>query len=378
MGHSPSAHSISGAHSISEGRSIEHAASWLRGSARHMAKEGARSARLLEGLAPYVFHARSVAAASPATSPADDVFVLAEDPEVSAEMVATDETVFWVDRVLSNVDSIVAVPVVGGLPTTLYACSGDGVSTIRSLASDAGYLYWVEASGPGMDETSYVKRMRGTGGGVESLLARRGRIKQIALSGPFLYAVDESYVSAVRLEDRSETSLGRVRDSSQGPALAADAGGVYWVGAGHFALDVMTAASPTSPWVKLSTRESAVTAMSLSGPTLYWVEYGGPRGESSVFAMDRQGGEPTRLFGSSRLTASSSYGHALLASDAEGAYFMVEGSGPEDDGAIYEASRHGPPRVVVSGIGGPGGVAVAGPWLVFTDIAQGRVVRVPR
>jgi hypothetical protein len=138
------------------------------------------------------------------------------------------------------------------------------------------------------------------------------------------------------------------------------------------------AASVDSPWKSLSVRESAVTAIRAVGPSVYWVEYGGPSRGSSVFAMNRGGGTPTRIFESSRMAASASYGHALLAADEEGAYWMVEGSGPLDDGAIYQGARGSTPRVVVSGVGGPGGVAVAGDWLVFTDMAQGLVVRVPR
>jgi len=383
--HFPSGHGLGHGSGGGFGHSLGHAAGTSFGASTHAVRAMADlrgAAQLVEHLAPLLFHARTtsvvVGGAVLGAPVADDIKVLAEDPALTAEIVASDTDVFWVDRSLSDVDSIVAVPVAGGGATTFYACPGDGVSTISSMALDSGYLYWVESLDPGRNETSYVKRMRVTGGAVEPVLVRRGRIKRIVVRSPLLYSVDESSARATSLSDGTEITLGPVLDSSQGPAIGADSRAIYWLGASRFTQTIMMAPTTSSPAVALSIRESAVTAMGVGGPSLYWVEYGGPNRESSVFAMDRRGGKPSRVFESILLVASASYGDALIAADDDGAFWMVEGSGPFNDGVIYHGARSTPPEVVVSGIGGPGGLALAGDWLVFTDMAQGLVVRVPR
>jgi hypothetical protein len=329
----------------------------------------------LAGLSPLAFYARGVTAASGLG--ADGITVLAKDPGVSAEIVASDRTVFWVSRELSSADSIVSIPIEGGLAPTLYTCPGGGVDTIASLALDSGHLYWVESTAGG--EMSFVKRMPTDGGAVEPILTRRGHVKQIVVDPPFLYSVDETSVRAMGLSDRTEISLGAVAASSQGPALASTRGVPFWFGlANPSARAIMTASHSSSEPLALSTREQPVTAMSVAGAHLYWLEYGGPSSGSSLFVMDRGDRSPTRIFESNRLNATSSYGHALVASDDDGAFVMVDASGPDDDGAILEATRGAEPRLVVSGIGGPGGLATSGHWLVFTDMGAGLVVRVPK
>jgi hypothetical protein len=329
--------------------------------------------RLLDELSPLVAHPRG---SDPGPAPtADGITVLAEDPYVSTEVVASDTTVYWVDRGLSSVDSIVAVPLAGGLATTLYACPGDGVDAIPSLALDSGYLYWVESTVEG-PETSFVKRMRIGGVAVEPVLTQRPKIKQIAVQGGFVYSLGETELRVTRLSDGDETILGAVPASSEGPALTVDGPSAFWLGAPHrFTRAIMTATSPLFQSVTLFAREAAVTAMRVEGSSVYWIEYGGGKSGSSVFAMDGAGGAPERVFESARLNASTSYGHALLAADAEGAYWMVDGSGPRNDGAIYGGAPGMTPRVVVSGIGGSGGLASCGDWLVFTDMGEGLVVR---
>jgi hypothetical protein len=331
------------------------------------------------GLSPLTFYPRFYAGGVTVTSgpAADGIFVLAEDPDVTAEVVASDDTVFWVSRGLSTADSIVSVPVGGGLATTLYRCSGEGVAIV-SLARDASHVYWVESTAV-RTEMSFVKRMQIGSDTVESFLTVRGPLKQIVIDPPFLYSVDESAVRAVRLSDGTETSLGAVTPSSQGPALAAARGVSFWLGLSDPSTRaIMTSGRPGSEPTALSKREQPVTAMSIAGASLYWIEYGGPNSSSSLFVMNPRDRDPTRIFESDRLNATSSYGHALIASDGDGAFVMVDPSGTEDDGAIFQIARGAEPRLVVSGTAGPGGIATGGKWVIFSDTGAGLVVRVPK
>jgi hypothetical protein len=333
------------------------------------------AARLLDGIRPLAYHSASGSSLGPTGA---GITVLAEDSEVSSEIVASGTMAYWVDRSLSSPDAIRSVALEGGVAMTLYECSRDGDWTIRSLALDSKYIYWAESTLEG-PEMSFLKRMPASGGAVESISAVRHRIKQIAVDPPYLYSVDEVALRVMRLSDWRETTIGAVPSSSEGPALAADRGDVLWLGlADRTSRAIQTAKSPRFQLAPLTRREGAVTAMSLGGSSLYWVEYEGSNNGSSVFVIDRGGDTPLRVFESNRLNATSSYGHSLIAADDDGVYFMVDGSGPLDDGTIYKGARASEVRVVVSGVGGPGGLALSGGWLVFTDMGAGLVVRAPK
>ncbi len=308
----------------------------------------------------------------------EDIVVLAQDSEVSGEIVASDTTAFWVDRGFSNADSIQAVPLEGGIETTVYAFTGGGVATIPSLALDSDYLYWAE-SPLAEDEMSLVKRMPLGGGAIEPVLAARGRIQQIVVDPPFLYSVDEGTVRATRLSDRSQTTLG-TRPPAGGGTIAADGAATYWLGDSDGSMQaIMAASSPGFRRVRLATRDAVIPAIRVAGPSLYWVERGVSSDGASLFVMDRSGAAPPlRVFESTRMSASASYGHALFAADADGAYWMLEPTGPLGDGALYQGARGVEPRVLVSGIGRPGGVTVSRGWVIFTDLGAGFVVRVSK
>lgn len=118
--------------------------------------------------------------------------------------------------------------------------------------------------------------------------------------------------------------------------------------------------------------------MRATGSSLYWVEGGGSSDGGSLFVLNRAGGVPFRIFESNRLSASASYGHALFAADEDEAYWMLAPTGSTRDGALYEGARGVEPRVLVSGVERPGGVAVSRGWVVFTDMGTGLVVRVSK
>jgi hypothetical protein len=325
--------------------------------------------------------AESVPSLIPQTSrggpePTDDVVVLAEDSEVSAEIVASDSTAYWVDRGFSNGDSIQAVPLLGGIQTTVYASPGEGTSTIPSLALDSSYLYWAES--PLADQQmSLVKRIPLGGGRIEPVLASRGRIQQIFVDPPFLYSVEERSVRATRLSDGSQTTLQTETQalSTEGCAMAADQGVAFWLDATLTSSNGIMAASGPGFWpASLARRDAAISAMRAAGESLYWIERGSSSEGGSLFVMDTAGGVPARVFESIRMSTSVSYGHALLAADEDGVYWMVDPTGPLNDGAVYQGARGLEPRVLVSGVGRPGGVAVSGPRVVFTDMGAGCVV----
>jgi hypothetical protein len=301
--------------------------------------------------------------------------VLADDTEVSAEIVASEVDAYWVDRGFSGGDSIQSVPLAGGIETTIYASHENGVSTIPSLALDSSYLYWAE-SPLTENQMSLVNRIPLGGGAVEPVLAVRGSIRQIFVDPPFLYSVDERSVRALQLLDGSQTTLG---PSAQAGAMTVDQGTAYWLGASAASPPaIMSASGPGFPRVSLAMRDAAIPAMRAAGQSLYWVERGGWNDGASLFTMDRAGGTPVRLFESSRMSASAAYGHALLAADTDGVYWMVDPSGPTSDGALYQGARGLEPRILVSGIGRPGGVAASAGQLVFTDMGAGFVVRVSK
>jgi hypothetical protein len=328
------------------------------------------------GIAPYLIPS---GASRSAKEPDDAIVVLAEDSEVSAEIVASGVTAYWVDRGFSNADSIRAVPLDGGVATTVYTCPDDRVSTVPSLALDSMYLYWAE-SPLSEHQMSLVKRIPLDGGPIEPVLATRGRIRQIFVDPPFLYTIDEGSVRATQLADRSQTTLGTVPASAEAGAMTADHGAAYWLGAAVASTKaIMTTSGPGFQPMSLATRDAVIPAMSATGRSLYWIERGGLSDGASLFVMGRAGGTPVRVFESSRMSASASYGHAILAADADGAYWMVDPSGPVNDGALYQGGVGGlEPQILVSGIERPGGVAVSGGWLVFTDMGTGFVVRISK
>jgi len=161
--------------------------------------------------------------------------------------------------------------------------------------------------------------------------------------------------------------------------MTAGQGAAYWLGTAVASAEaIMTASAPGFLRSSLAPRDAAIPAMRAAGTSLYWVERGGLSDGASLFVMDRAGGTPIRVFESSRMSASASYGHALFAADTDGAYWMVDPSGPLSDGALYQGAEGVPPQILVSGIGRPGGVAVSGGRVVFTDMGAGSVVRVSK
>jgi hypothetical protein len=256
-------------------------------------------------------------------------------------------------------------------PVTFAKSAGEA----PSLALDSSYLYWAE-SPLTENQMSLVNRIPLGGGAVEPVLAVRGSIRQIFVDPPFLYSVDERSVRALQLLDGSQTTLG---PSAQAGAMTVDQGTAYWLGASAASPPaIMSASGPGFPRVSLAMRDAAIPAMRAAGQSLYWVERGGWNDGASLFTMDRAGGTPVRLFESSRMSASAAYGHALLAADTDGVYWMVDPSGPTSDGALYQGARGLEPRILVSGIGRPGGVAASAGQLVFTDMGAGFVVRVSK
>jgi hypothetical protein len=305
-----------------------------------------------------------------------DIEVLADHVVVSADVVATRKSVYWVARGSTTHDSIWSVSLDGGPASTPYECARDGWA-IESLTMDGDDLYWAESSPT--SGGSFVKRMSTTGVMVETVLSSQHRIKEVAVAAPYLYTLDEYEVRATCLTNSIQSSVGPVLDSALHRALTATEHGVYFSGltAAH-ATGVLFGAPPLFQTAPVLPSAFSPTAISLGGDTLYFIEYDGTRSGSSVYASSLADGRMRQAFTSTRLNAIPAYGHSILVAAADSAYFLVDGSGPLQNGAVYKTSHGDAVTLVASGIGGPGGLALSGDWLVVTDIASGQVLRVPR
>jgi hypothetical protein len=306
---------------------------------------------------------------------------IASDRNVSAELAVTSGTLYWVDRGWAITDSILAVPVGGGAPTTFYAAP-DTNAAIEAIAVDAHDVYWteVEASPSGAGYVSTLKAMPLGYGGAPMVLASTASPSvaffSVAVDGTYAYYCVENtelFGSGGGLErvplagGPAEVVVATDLEIESVYEVTADVSGVYWLQQSsdgsnltQSLMRLAPGAGQPSTLVSVSFNLEADLASNTSpvipegpiavhGDTVVWIGSDG-----SVSSVPITGGSP-------RLLLSGGAEAVFLAAGASDAY-VIE-SGPKASGVMQRVPLDGSPATTIAS-----GMGVAGGWSAYQGI----------